>query len=242
MSTLRTGAVWQRQSRELIEKRLRPVERDEFGLSPAFLAHLDRAGVRWVVSHRRLGPGWTAVATEPEPVFERDQPMPRAYVAATWSSVPDIEGASAWLMEEGTRTRRPVVEGIEPQEGVEALFPVPVSDSGTDEVLLDLSGAPGGLLILSDSIAPGWQATVDGQPAEIHPANLWQRGILVDGSAREVRFLYRAPGLRAGAGLSLAGMLLLAGWLGLGRRSRPESIPRPPDRVPTPKVAGGETD
>ena len=69
-----------------------------------------------------------------------------------------------------------------------------------------------GLVILSDNYFPGWRATVDGQPAPIHEAYGAIRGVVVEKGSHTVRMVYRPLSVYAGAGLSLLGCLLTAGF------------------------------
>ena len=61
-----------------------------------------------------------------------------------------------------------------------------------------------GLLVLSDTYFPGWQATVNGEAGEIHPTNIAFRGVVVGAGPTEVVFRYRPANFRAGIGVALA--------------------------------------
>ncbi len=65
-------------------------------------------------------------------------------------------------------------------------------------------------LILKDSYYPGWQAAVNGEPAEIVATNLLFRGVPVPAGESEVVFWYGPQSWQTGLRLSLAGSLL---WL-----------------------------
>jgi uncharacterized membrane protein YfhO len=54
------------------------------------------------------------------------------------------------------------------------------------------------IAVLTDPIAPGWTARVNGAPAEIVPANHLGRGVVVPPGDVRVELTYRAPGLRPG--------------------------------------------
>jgi hypothetical protein len=79
------------------------------------------------------------------------------------------------------------------------------------------------LLVLSDLFYPGWEAAVDGRPAEILRANYLMRAVAIPQGAHEVRFLYRPASFRAGVAASAAGSLavaLLISWHLWTRRRR----------------------
>ena len=67
-----------------------------------------------------------------------------------------------------------------------------------------------GLLVLKEAYYPGWQATVNGEPAEIYPTNVLFRGVAAPPGESEVVFTYRPHTWRIGLRISLAGGLL---WL-----------------------------
>ena len=77
------------------------------------------------------------------------------------------------------------------------------------EIQVDLA-APG-LLVLSDAYGGGWRARVDGEDAPLLATNHLYRGVRVPQGSHRVSFEYRAPGLAAGAGSSLLGLLALVG-------------------------------
>jgi hypothetical protein len=60
------------------------------------------------------------------------------------------------------------------------------------------------LLVLSDQLAPGWTAELDGSPAEIVRANYLARGVWVPAGRHRVVFRYRTPGLWEGVALAAA--------------------------------------
>ncbi len=88
--------------------------------------------------------------------------------------------------------------------------------SAPSEVHLRADSRRGGWLVLSDTYDPGWTATLDGQPAELLPANLVQHALRLPPGPHEVRLSYTPAGLGLGlAGAALALLLLLL----LSRRS-----------------------
>ena len=70
---------------------------------------------------------------------------------------------------------------------------------------------------------PGWSATVDGQPAEVVRTDVAFLGVEVQGKgSHEIVLSYETPGIKAGAYMSLAGLLALVLAFGVRRflRSR----------------------
>jgi hypothetical protein len=69
------------------------------------------------------------------------------------------------------------------------------------------------LLVLSDTLAPGWSAWLDGEPTALLRANTAYRAVAVPAGEHAVEMRYRPPGLRAGAAAAALGLLLLAAAL-----------------------------
>jgi len=77
------------------------------------------------------------------------------------------------------------------------------------------------ILVLSELVYPGWQATVDGAPAPILPADLIFRSIALTPGRREVSFVFRPIVLPAGAAITLITIVLaIAAIVILGQRGR----------------------
>jgi uncharacterized membrane protein YfhO len=65
---------------------------------------------------------------------------------------------------------------------------------------------------------PGWQATIDGAPVEIHPAGGFLLALAVPAGRHAVRLEYREPGFARGAIAALIAMVALP--LLLARQAR----------------------
>ncbi len=82
------------------------------------------------------------------------------------------------------------------------------------------------LVVLSENWFPSWRATVDGQETRVLRADHTLRAVAVPEGEHEVEFRYESPVLRAGLGVSLLSILLLAGAAGVEvviRRRSPSS-------------------
>jgi uncharacterized membrane protein YfhO len=66
------------------------------------------------------------------------------------------------------------------------------------------------VLVVASQVFPGWQATIDGRPTPIRPANLAMRAVAVPDGTHVVEFRYRPGSFRLGAVLAVAGILALA--------------------------------
>ena len=57
----------------------------------------------------------------------------------------------------------------------------------------------GGYAVLLEAAAPGWRAEVDGTPVALAVADGLFRAVPIPPGPHRIEFLYRTPGLRAGA-------------------------------------------
>ena len=93
-----------------------------------------------------------------------------------------------------------------------------------ERIEIAVTAAADGLLVISDTYAQGWHASIDGKSAPVYPTNLALRGIPITQGTHSVVLTYTPPWLRAGLVISVASHLLLlaalAWWLS-GRRRRP---------------------
>ena len=90
---------------------------------------------------------------------------------------------------------------------------MPVRDISPDEVRVSLNGATGGVLVLADTAAPGWHATIDGRAAEIVVSDNGFRSVSIGPGDREVVFRYDPIPWRVGMFVALcaSGILFAIG-------------------------------
>src|SRR5262249_59672978 len=71
-----------------------------------------------------------------------------------------------------------------------------------ERVPVDVDARTPAYLVLSDTFAPGWSATVDGRPTPIRPAYVAFRAVPVSPGQHTVVFTYRPAGFTLGLGLT----------------------------------------
>ncbi|HKP72445.1 MAG TPA: hypothetical protein VJT82_05875 [Pyrinomonadaceae bacterium] len=76
------------------------------------------------------------------------------------------------------------------------------------------------VLVISEMIYPGWEASVDGAPVMIHPTDFLLRGVLVPAGKHRVEMRYAAPAARNGAIISALTLVGLCGLSVYNRRTR----------------------
>lgn len=101
-----------------------------------------------------------------------------------------------------------------------------VSDRGTPEHGPPAAGAPGSesnasgtgggaYLVLADPWYPGWKCSIDGLPTPVYRADFLFRAVRLPANCHTVVFTFAPDSYAAGRGVSLAGLVVIAG-VGLG--------------------------
>ncbi len=150
-------------------------------------------------------------------LVERGSPDPRAYVATAARLVDSWRDAVSLMRDGHDFHRIALIEApLEP--------PLPVAPAGAASSRAEIeafaaerivvrteSGSPG-VLVLAEPWYPGWEATIDGEPAICFPANAWMRAVQVPAGRHEVVFRFRSRWLAPGVGLAMVMLLILAAW------------------------------
>lgn len=76
-----------------------------------------------------------------------------------------------------------------------------------DQIVLEANVPEPGFVVLTDTFYPGWQATVDQQPAPIWPANLAFRAVAVEAGTHDIVFKYRPRSFTIGLWISMITLL-----------------------------------
>jgi hypothetical protein len=203
----------------------------------------DFLGVKYVVAGKDTVLDWEKfrLAFDGDPsvnLYRNETALPRALVVyhalaaadqqAAWDLIhrPDFDPASTV-----------VLEGMGPGEGdVQAPGELPPAPGGarvvrysTDSLEIEVESLAVGYLVLSDPYYPGWQAEVDGQPAEILRANYAFRAVRVPAGVHRVTMAFRPATWRGGLAITSGTVLLLVVGALLAWRRRARSL-QPPSR------------
>ena len=165
-------------------------------------------------------------------IWENLEALPRAYVVPNALVRKSVDQALAVLGSPGFDKRTMVVleENPDPSflaDAARAAGPegVTIDRYGPDAIGLTASLSTRGWLVLADTWYPGWEAVVDGAPAQILRANANFRALPLRAGRHRVEFVFRPPAVRRGRIVSAIGVLLIAvGLAWAWRRERRAQI------------------
>jgi Bacterial membrane protein YfhO len=151
-------------------------------------------------------------------VYRNPNAFPRTWTVHTGSRV-DVRKLIPALRNTDLRNRVFLTEPVPRFEECAGSDEVRSLERSDDRVRLEARMACSGMVVVSQTYFPGWDARVDGRATHLYEAYGALQGFVVPPGTHEVELLYRPRSVYGGAALSIAGMvasLLLA----FGRRRR----------------------
>ncbi len=178
----------------------------------------------------------TPTVTGTRVFYHNRSALPRARLVSAWEPVTgDLDG----FLDRVQAGREPVDRRVlldevptpAPIAAPGPLPPVSFEVDGMNEVVLRAAPPTPSLLVLADMWMPGWQVTVDGEPARLLRADHVLRAVALSAGEHTVRFAYHDPVLKQGLTITAAGGLLILIVLvfgaGFTRPRRTEDTARP---------------
>jgi hypothetical protein len=203
----------------------------------------DLLGVRWIYIRGGAAPGDGYIERFRDGnvvVYENPDPLPRAFVVlavdeqATRAGVVDALGrasrdqlaGTAWILDEDVASFGPnLPQGTSAGPGSAAgggqSRPAQVTAYTPDRVELSVPDGPAGVLVVTDTLGPGWEAMVDGAATPVAPVDLAFRGVAVAAGPHTVVLRYVPVATYVGLVLAaLASLATAAGALLIRRADR----------------------
>jgi hypothetical protein len=149
-------------------------------------------------------------------VFEITDPFPRARLVHQVIEGDDVSVLAQDTVDLKTTALVPADTSIS-LAGATALSTAQVTHHAPGHLAIAVESGSDALLVLSNINYPGWQATLNGQPAEIIPTNGIFQGVLVPAGQHQVTLTFRPASFRWGSWLSLVGVGLAAGLIIWGK-------------------------
>ena len=156
-------------------------------------------------------------------IYENLNVLPRAYLVPHMEVVTSTDAVISRLLESTFDPRHAFVTLTESKssdlrvKSKDLDSVATITDYHPEQVIIKTTSPQDGWLILTDTNYPDWQATIDGQPIEILPANLLFRAVAVPQGEHEVRFEYKPRSYQIGlwvSGLAWLGVFMALGFIG----------------------------
>ncbi len=141
-------------------------------------------------------------------VWERLTALPRIRWAAASAVIEDPASRRAALADSSLPDSTVVLSEPGPESSGQAAEVSVVSDSG-DRVAVDVTANGAGYLVLADSIQSGWAVVVNGEPARLVQADHAFGAVYLPPGSSLVEFFFVGNGLRAGAVITAAALLVV---------------------------------
>jgi hypothetical protein len=153
-------------------------------------------------------------------IYANEGALPAAWIVPQARVVENRQARLAILLDPGFDPRSEVILSRAPASPLVTVIQSPgqapptVLREGPNQVRIELDLRQPGVLVLADTYYPGWQATVDGAPAEILPANHAFRAIPLDSGEHQVVFDYAPLSFRLGAWITAGAALAFVAAMG----------------------------
>jgi hypothetical protein len=183
---------------------------------PVVLDLLAVSHVSWGGPPKALPPADPVFRSDERILYELRRPTARATLHADWTVVGGRRDAIATILESGfDSTRELVLEGAPPMETGEgpASGTADFSWIDTQTARVEVETDRDAMLLVRNVYDPGWQATVDGKPVEVMPADLFLQAVPVAAGRHQVILRYVHGGVMAGiwgSAISVAVLILAA--------------------------------
>jgi hypothetical protein len=146
-------------------------------------------------------------------VYERARPMAVARLVSNVEVIADNEQAVSRVHDTDFDPATTVILAADPACRLDTAD----GDAGTAEIvdrsagrwLIRTSSAGGSILVLAETAYPGWQAAVDGQPAQLLTAYTTLKAVCVPAGDHEISLSYEPVVYQIGGFITLAALLLV---------------------------------
>lgn len=184
------------------------------GFSSVETPGLEYLGPNYVLSATPIdSPHLELLASPDLHLYRNRRARPRAFFVHQARVEPPSRVLEAMAAEQFALDRKAFVESapalpLQPAAGPESAT---ITHLAFGRVVIRARATANALLILADQYFPGWQATLDGRPVSVQPANYVMRAVAVPPGEHTVEFRYRPATFLLGLYLTLLTTGLLIG-------------------------------
>lgn len=193
---------------------------------------LDLLNVKYALTDQNLGTPWELVYQDAGrvKVYRNPNVMPRAFIVYQAEIMDSADASLERLTDNAFDFRHSaILEQSPPDWTVSSNTSTPsgiaqIITYRPNHVIIQVETATEGLLILTDTYAPGWQAKIDSTAVPIYIADYTFRAVVVPAGTHHVEFLYQPLSFYGGAAASLLALTcMMGGLLFLHLKSRPKT-------------------
>ncbi|RME32887.1 MAG: hypothetical protein D6793_10450, partial [Thermoflexia bacterium] len=171
-------------------------------------------GVKYLIVPKGAPPGgegiWPVFVDDPTvDIHLNTLALPRAWLVYQTEVVENYGQALERVLDENFRPEMVAIVQDGPRLEGTGQGRIEVGYYGPNDIVFFVETDAPALLVLSDTLYPGWQAEVDGQRVPIYRTNAVFRGVLVPAGRHRVEMEFRPRTLRIGLGLLGGGAVLL---------------------------------
>jgi hypothetical protein len=194
----------------------------------------DALNVRWCVSTEAPGPNWAETVggnpAEKYRLFENAQAMPPAFLVHQVRVEPDSDGQAEAVSR--IDPKREVVLDAEPTPRITGsdtpAMPASIMNRTRTRLRIKTHDPNDAVLVVSETMYPGWKAAIDEHAATVHYADYALRGVAVPAGEHVVEMWFEPPWGHFGEASSFAsfGMVLGLAMVSIFERDRKVSLRR----------------
>ncbi len=157
-------------------------------------------------------------------IYENADFLPRAYGVANFKVINDADMVLRELQKEDFDPKEYVVLEELPEKSVASQQPgeeifVDIKSYSASRIVISADFNKDGLLVLTDTFYPGWNALVDGKESRIYRANYLFKAVFLTSGKHEIIFTYDPIEYKLGKYVSLTIILLLMVYFLIFNRS-----------------------
>jgi hypothetical protein len=143
-------------------------------------------------------------------IYENLDVLPRAFAVHEWMSRPDIESSIEFMKSPAFDPAKSavVVGDARPSQNLNGESSVRIVDYQPERISIQINGNSSALLIVTDALYPGWEATIDGNTTEILRTNALFRGIMVPAGEHEIEMFFNPTSVMVGLVVSAVGLII----------------------------------
>jgi hypothetical protein len=149
-------------------------------------------------------------------IFENKLVYPRAFLVGAYKTYDSIDSFEQQFFSKSFDPRQTVLlpkDTAPITTSVATIGDATILSYKPDEIIIQTSNDAPQILFLSDTYAPGWNATIDGINTPVLLANYAFRAIAVPVGTHKIVFLYRPASIVYGGILSVFGVIILTVYL-----------------------------